>query len=113
MDGFNRLKDQVAIVTGGYGGIGFAIAKKLASEGAKILITDIIEEKSKSAVKELCDMGYTADSFIFDVKNVEEIYKMTAYCEEKYGQIDILINNACLQKPCPSMKLFEEDFDRG
>ncbi|WHH56841.1 glucose 1-dehydrogenase [Petroclostridium sp. X23] len=112
MNGFNRLKDQVAVVTGGSRGIGLTIARKLASEGAKILIADILEEESRSAVKELCDEGYAADCFILDVSNVEEIYKMTDYCEKKFGKIDILINNAGIQKPCPSMKLSEEAFDK-
>lgn len=112
MAGFNRLKDQVAIVTGGSRGIGFAISKKLASEGAKVIIADVLDEEAKNAAKEICDIGYTAEHYRLDVTSVDEIYKMTAYCEETFGKIDILINNAGVQKPSTSMKLSEEDFDR-
>ncbi|RJP55384.1 MAG: glucose 1-dehydrogenase [Anaerolineaceae bacterium] len=108
----NRLKDQVAIVTGGSQGIGFAIAKKFAAEGASILIADIMEKGSLAAVKALREMGANADHFVIDITNVEEIYEMTKYCTDKFGKIDVLVNNAGIQKPCPSMNLSEDDFDR-
>lgn len=108
----NRLKDQVAIITGGSRGLGLAMAKKLASEGASILIADILEDESKKAVEEISKLGVGAQYYILDVRDVKQIYAMTEFCMEKFGKIDILVNNAGVQKPCPSMKLSEEDFDR-
>ncbi len=108
----NRLKNQVAIITGGSRGIGMAIAKKFANEGADILIADIMKEEAEAAARELSSMGSNAGSYQLDVRDVGEIYKMVAYCEKEFGKVDILVNNAGVQKPCPSMKLSEEDFDR-
>lgn len=107
-----RLKDQVAIITGGSRGIGLAVAKKLASEGAKILIADILEEESKQSVVELEKMGAEASYFILNVKNVKEIYNMTDFCVQHFGKIDILLNGAGVAGPCPSMKATEEYWDR-
>ena len=107
-----RLENQVAVITGGSRGIGFAIAKKFAAEGADILIADIMKEEAETAAKELSEMGCKARTYQLDVRNVGEIYKMVEYCEKEFGKIDILLNNAGVQKPCPSMKLSEEDFDR-
>jgi NAD(P)-dependent dehydrogenase (short-subunit alcohol dehydrogenase family) len=107
-----RLEDKTAIVTGGSKGIGHAIAKRFAAEGASVLIADLLEQESKQAVDELHNMGLKADYYVVDITKVDEIYAMTKYCEDKFGSIDILVNNAGIQKPCPSMKLSEEDFDR-
>lgn len=106
-----RLENQVAVITGGSRGIGFAIAQKYANEGAKILIADILEEEAKDAVAKLKEGGADADSFLLDVSKVEEITKMTKYCMERFGALDILVNNAGVQKPCPSMDLSEEVYD--
>lgn len=108
----DKLKNQAAIITGGSQGIGFAIAKKLASEGAAVLIADILEQEAKQAVEILKGIGANADNYILDVTRVDQIYSMVKYCEEKFGKVDILINNAGVQKRCPSMMLSEEDFDR-
>jgi NAD(P)-dependent dehydrogenase (short-subunit alcohol dehydrogenase family) len=106
----DTLKGQTAIVTGGSQGIGLAIVMRLAEEGANILIADIKEE-AKSVAESLRATGVAADAYIFDITHVDEIFKMTQYCENKFGKIDILINNAGVQKPCPSMKISEADFD--
>ena len=106
-----RLKNQTAIVTGGAMGIGNSIARKFAEEGADILIADIKEKESKEAVDLLRDTGADADYCLCDVTNIDDIYKMTGYCEEKFGKIDILINNAGIQISRPSMKFNAEDFD--
>lgn len=106
-----RLENQVAIITGGSKGIGLAIAKRFVGEGAKVLVADILEKEAISAVDELREKGATAEYFILDVRNVQEIDQMTQFCLEKFGRLDILVNNAGVQKPCPSMNLSEEDFD--
>lgn len=108
---YGRLDGQVAIVTGGSKGIGYAIVKKLASEGAQIIIADISENETKKTIKNLNSKGYNVDFFILDIRDIKKIYKMTEYCEEKYGKINILINNAGTTILSPSLKLSEEDFD--
>ena len=111
MNSYNRLVGQVAIVTGGSIGIGGAISDKLAREGATVIVADITEENAKNKEAELIQQGYKAEAYLIDVRNTEEIFKMTDYIAQKYTKIDILVNNAGVQKPCPSMMLSEEDFD--
>lgn len=108
----NRLRGQTAIVTGGAKGIGFGIAKKLAEEGANILIADILKEESEAAVNAIEKMGVISDYFLCDVTKVDQIFAMTKFCEEKFGKIDILINNAGIQISCPSMQFTVENFDK-
>ena len=108
----STLTGRVAIITGGAKGIGFAIARKFAAEGAHILIADILREQSVDAVEALKKAGNTADYYVCDVSDVNQIFAMTQYCEEKYGKIDILVNNAGIQISCPSMQFTVENFDK-
>lgn len=106
-----RLEGKVAIITGGSRGIGFAITKRLAEEGAKVLIADVLEEESKQAVATLKSEGHVAEYHVTNVRNLDEIYGMTEKCVELFGALDILVNNAGIQKPCPSMYLEESVYD--
>ena len=106
-----RFEGKIAIVTGGARGMGKVITGMFLAEGAKVLIADILEKESKETVKEFTDAGYEIDSFLFDVRNVEEVYAMVDHCVKKFGRVDILVNCAGVQKPCPSMKVTEEIFD--
>lgn len=106
------LRGSTSIITGGSKGIGNAIAKRFATEGINILIADIIEDDAKSAVEELRALGCSADYCLCDVRNTDDITKMVQYCEEKFGKIDILINNAGIQISCPSLKYSVENFDK-
>ncbi len=106
-----RLEQQTAIITGGSKGIGLAIATKFAGEGAKILIADVLEKEAKESAEKLRATGAEVEFYIIDVRNVEEIKKMTQFCVDRFGSLDVLVNNAGVQKPCPSMELSEEDFD--
>ena len=107
-----KLNGKAAIVTGGAKGIGNAIAKRFAEEGANILIADILEEESSIAAKSLSSLGIAADYLLCDVAEVEDIRRMTRYCEKRFGKIDILINNAGIQISCPSMQFSPENFDK-
>ena len=106
-----RLNDKVAIITGGSRGIGYAIAEKYAKEGAKIFVADILEEESKKAVESLKKLGVEADYCVFDASKVDDIYRMTDACVERFGRVDILVPCAGVQVRCPSLKLSEKDFD--
>lgn len=89
-----RLENKVAIITGAAGGMGAAEAKLFAKEGAKVLITDLQENKLKIVAKEITDEGGVVIYAVQDVaseKNWQEILKKAV---SAFGKIDILVNNA-------------------
>jgi len=107
-----RLKDRIAIVTGAATGIGFATAKKFLEEGAKaVAICDLNKERVDNAVKELSAFG-TVDGYAVDVSDKDSVQKMVDATLEKYGRIDILINNAGITMDAQFYKMTEEQFDR-
>lgn len=89
-----KLKDKVAIVTGGSRGIGFAIASKFAMEGAKVIIISLREEGLKSAVEKIRSMGGEVIGFQGDVTSRERINEIVSEVLKRFGVIDILVNNA-------------------
>lgn len=90
----NRLKDKVAIVTGSTSGIGVGIAKLYAAEGAKVVVCGRREEKGQAVVDSIVKEGGEASYHFMDITDVESIEKLFADTVEKYGKIDILVNNA-------------------
>jgi len=107
----NRLQGKVAIVTGGTRGIGYAIVQKLCREGARVLIADILEETPDIAAA-LCGEGFEAVGFVGDLSSVEVIFSMVESAVERWGSLDLLVNNAGVQKPLTSLQMTEEWFDR-
>jgi NAD(P)-dependent dehydrogenase (short-subunit alcohol dehydrogenase family) len=89
-----RLKDRVAIVTGGSQGIGEAIARRYAAEGAKVAIVNRNAEKAADVVAGIRKGGGEATAFAADVSRVADINRAVAAVLETYGTIDILVNNA-------------------
>ncbi len=83
------LKNKNILITGGGHGLGYYMAKKLASENAKVIITGRSEEKLKKAVNEI---GNDIEYMVYDVKKCDTNFIKTIY--DKFGQIDCLINNA-------------------
>ncbi|ALR22324.1 short-chain dehydrogenase [Sphingobium baderi] len=88
-----RLDGRVAIVTGGGGRIGAATARRLASEGAKVIVADRSREAAESVAR---DIGDCALPFIFDAGEPESIRAMVETTVQRFGRIDILHNNAAL-----------------
>ena len=94
-----RLKDKVAIVTGAAGGIGEAIAKLFAAEGAKILATDVQHNKLKLWVSEAKNNGADIEYAEHDVTSRMDWEVVISKAIFIYGQVDILINNAGIYYP--------------
>ena len=96
-----ELDGKVAIVTGAASGIGKGIARRLAAEGARVVIADLNEEAAKTTAEELGDdaMGVTVD-----VSDRTTVDAMTQVVIERYGVIDILINNAGWDKIGPFLE---------
>ncbi len=104
-----RLKDKVAVVTGGARGIGRAIAEGYAREGARVCIADIEYE---AAAKTARDTGGGAFAVRLDVTKLDSIDAMVAEVEAKAGGIDILVNNAAIFDLAPIEEITEKSYDR-
>ena len=90
----DRLKGKVAIVTGSTSGIGVGIAKAFAAEGAKVVICGRREAKGQAVVDSIVAAGGEASYHFMDITKVESIDELLKDTAEKYGKIDILVNNA-------------------
>jgi NAD(P)-dependent dehydrogenase (short-subunit alcohol dehydrogenase family) len=89
-----RLDGQVAFVTGGGGGIGRAIAIRLAEAGADVAIFDIIAERAEEAAERVCGSGRRALPITGDVMDAGALNAAIAETAETFGRLDILVNNA-------------------
>jgi meso-butanediol dehydrogenase / (S,S)-butanediol dehydrogenase / diacetyl reductase len=89
-----RLKDKVAVVTGSGSGIGEATAKRLAAEGAAVVVVDLNQEGANRVADEIHKAGGNADPFHANVGNPQELENMIRFATDKFGQLDILHNNA-------------------
>ena len=109
------LTDKIAIVTGGAVGIGGAIARRLAADGAKVLITDIMEEKAAENVARIQGSGGTASAYEVDISQPEQIRPMIERAVELWGGLHILVNNAwgTLEPDGTALTLTETAFDRA
>lgn len=89
-----RLKDKIAVITGGAGGIGFALARAYVDEGAKVVIVDLDKEAGLEAITELQKISPDSMFIQKDLSEHSELAAMIDQIAERYGKIDILINNA-------------------
>ena len=87
-------KNRIAIVTGATGGIGFEVAKRLGKEGYTVVLNGRRDEEGAKRVKELADDGIVAEYCGFDVTKEDEVVANINKIGEKYGRIDVLVNNA-------------------
>lgn len=105
------FNDRVAVVTGSTQGIGLAIAKRLAKEGVKVVITARNIQKVNEVVEEIKSIGGDAIGFKCDVTNREEVKALGEKVVEKYGKIDILVNNAGITRDASFKKMTDEQWD--
>lgn len=108
MDLFN-LKDKVAIITGGNGGIGLAYGKGLVQAGAKVAIWGRNSNKNEKAVNALKSMGGDAAAFVCDVTNVEQVEAAFQDTLQQFGQVDICFANAGSAGPWKSLHKLERE----
>jgi NAD(P)-dependent dehydrogenase (short-subunit alcohol dehydrogenase family) len=90
----NRVKDKVVIVTGGAAGIGKATCVLLAKEGAKVAVTDILNAEGKTLVEDIKNKGGKAAYWHLDVSQETQVEKVFTEVLQKWGKIDVLVNNA-------------------
>ena len=106
-----KLDNKVAIVTGGARGIGEAISLRLAAEGAKIAIVDIMLDVAEATAKKFAELGYEAKAYAANVAKVEDADATVKQVIADFGKVDILVNNAGITKDNLIMRMFEAEWD--
>src|SRR5438876_888537 len=107
-----KLKDKVALITGGAQGIGQAIGSKFASEGAHIVVSDVVEELAQKTADEF-QKKYNVQTLALksDVTKFADCEQMAEKALAKLGHIDILVNNAGITKDNLVMRMSDEEWD--
>lgn len=105
-----RLKDRIAIVTGGSRGIGQATAELFAQEGAKVIIWDLLDEGATVAEK-INSSGGTAEFVKISITDKEAVEASVTDIAKRYGKVDILINNAGITRDKTLVKMSDEEWD--
>ena len=90
----SKLKNNIAVITGATGGIGYQVAKKLGHEGYTVILNGIESIKGEELVKELTSLGIIAEYYGFDVTDENAVNENINLIGNKFGKIDVLVNNA-------------------
>jgi 3-oxoacyl-[acyl-carrier protein] reductase len=109
----SRLKGKTAIVTGASRGIGRAIAMRLAGEGAQVVLCARDGNLMEHAVKEIQRGGGHASQFALDLREMDAAKRAVEFAIDKYGRIDIVVNNAGATKRGDFLQLSDEDWADG
>ena len=107
-----NLKNKIAIITGARRGMGRTHALALSRAGAKVVVSDISQEECQIVVDEIKEAGGEAMAVKCDVSKKEEVKDMIKKALDRWGKIDILINNAGIAQFVPFLEMTEEEWDR-
>ena len=108
----NRLQNRVAIVTGGANGIGKVTAQRFAAEGARVMIWDLDKERGEAAAEEINASGGEAAFRTVNTSKFEEVEKGARTVADRWGRIDILINNAGITRDASLKKMTTEQWQQ-
>jgi len=111
MGGIMLLQDKVAVITGSSRGIGLGIARELALEGARVVISGRNAERAEAASREVEQAGGTAIAVPADVSIAEQAKALIYAAKEKWERVDILVNNAGITRDNLMLRMYEEDWD--
>lgn len=106
-----KLENKVAIVTGAGRGLGRGIALRLAEEGASIVVSDVIKENAESVVQEIEALKSKGKAVVCNVAKSEDVTKLFEECILTFGKVDIIVNNAGINKDAMLHKTTDEQWD--
>jgi len=104
------LLGQVAVITGGAQGLGFAIAELFVAEGARVVVGDVNEEAAQAAAGRLGGLE-VALATQCDVRSAKDVEALLAAAVENFGTVDVMVNNAGITRDATMRKMTEEQFD--
>jgi glucose 1-dehydrogenase len=104
-------QDKIAIVTGAAQGIGLACAQRLYDEGASVVLADVNDEKVNAAASSMDASGGRAVAMICDVGSRQAIVELVAATVERFGRLDIMVNNAAISCSTKALDLTEDELD--
>ena len=105
------IKDKVAIVTGSARGLGAATARRLAQEGVKVVVNDILREQAEATTAALKAEGLQAHCVVADITKSAEVERLVAEAVSQFGGVHILVNNAGFPRDKYLVKMSEDDWD--
>jgi meso-butanediol dehydrogenase/(S,S)-butanediol dehydrogenase/diacetyl reductase len=107
-----RFSGRTAVVTGGGSGIGRVIARRLAAEGATVVVADVVAGKAEEVAREIEGAGGSAVATHTDVSVAADVAAMRATAEEAFGGVDVLVNNAAIDGGDDLLAIDEATWDR-
>jgi 3-oxoacyl-[acyl-carrier protein] reductase len=108
-----RVKNKSIIVTGSGGGIGEGIAKRLAEQGARVIVNDINITAGEKVAAQIIQAGGTASFFPADVTKSGDMKALVDAAVQRYGNLDVMVNNAgWTHRNRPALEVSEDDFDK-
>jgi len=112
-DSQSALKGKTVIVTGGARGLGAAICETLGEAGARLVIADMKTDLAEQRAGTLLERGIEATWVPLDVGNEEQVQRTIAQVRERYGRLDVLVNNAAIDFTVPIGELAGSDWERA
>lgn len=106
------LKGKLVVITGGARGIGYAIAEKLSVEGSRIVIADINFDMAQDSANKIAEADVECYAYKLDVSSTKEIEAFFAQLKDRFGRIDVFVNNAGIQIRRPSLDFLVDDWDK-
>ena len=106
-----RVEDRVVIVTGAAGGIGSAACRAIAAEGGKVVVADLDEHAARAVAEAVVGSGGSATSTRVDVTDRSQVRAMIRLAVETFGRLDVIFNNAGMNRPRGFMDVDEANFD--